>query len=75
MKGDAELMLAKLRWAILQIKLLENEFEQVGVALKHGIITPSGALAWIHDFGGTAWLPPSGDALDVLPDRMGGRPG
>jgi hypothetical protein len=74
MKGEAELMLAKLRWAILQLKLFENEFEQIGVALRHGIITPSNAAAWVHAIGGTTWLPPSCDVLDVLPDP-GGRPG
>jgi hypothetical protein len=73
MKGEAELMLAKLRWAILQIKLLENEFEQVGVALKHGIITPSGAVAWVHAIGAGSWLPPPQEVLDVLPDKAGGR--
>jgi hypothetical protein len=75
MKGDAELMLSRLRWTALQIKLFENEVEQIGLALKHGIITPSGAVAWVHAIGASSWLPPSGDVLDVLPDRTGGRPG
>jgi hypothetical protein len=69
MKGDTELMLARLRWAVLQTKLLGNEFEQIGVALQHGVVTPSGAAAWVHAIGGDSWLPPAMEALDVLPDR------
>jgi hypothetical protein len=72
MKGDAELMLAKLRRAILQIRLLEAEFEEIGIALRFRMITAEVARAWVHAIDADSWLPPPQEMLEILPDKDGG---
>jgi hypothetical protein len=71
MTPDAELMLGKLRCAVLRAKLFAGELKEIGLALKHGMITPSGAVAWVHKIGGASWLSPPPELLEVLPDKTG----
>jgi hypothetical protein len=57
MTADAEQLLAALRCASLRIKLLGCEVDEVGVSLKHGVITAAGALAWLRQIDGLGFLP------------------
>jgi hypothetical protein len=54
MRGDTELMLGKLRCAVLRAKPFAGELEEIGLALKYGRITPAGAAAWVHEIGGAS---------------------
>lgn len=46
-----EFLLARLRQASLQAKLIEAELTAIGVALKGNIISPEGAVVWIREAG------------------------
>jgi hypothetical protein len=69
MTADTERLLARIKWAVLQIKLFEVEFTEIGTHLRHGVISPAAALAWVEEIDGTGWLPPVKEVLEILPDR------
>jgi hypothetical protein len=56
MTADAERLLAALRCASLRIKLLGCEVDEVGVSLRHGVITVAGALEWLKQIDGLGFL-------------------
>jgi hypothetical protein len=51
---DRELLLAALRSAALRARLDENELNTIGVALRHGMISPEYAVEWLQDIGITS---------------------
>ncbi len=46
-----EFLLARLRQASLQAKLIEAELTSIGVALKGNMISPETALRWVRNEG------------------------
>lgn len=54
-----EFLLGQIRTAALRGRLLVNEYDTVGVALKGNLITPENAVAWLNDIGAGEmfWLP------------------
>jgi hypothetical protein len=67
---DAERLLCRLRIAVLEVRIFENELEHVGVALRHGLLNAAGAGRWLDDIGAAGWLPPDIEPeIDILPDR------
>lgn len=52
MSDHKDYLLAKLRAASLHARLLANEIDSIGVALKDDLITDSTAIEWARDVGG-----------------------
>jgi hypothetical protein len=50
-ESHIEFLLALLRVARLRAKLAACEFDCVGVALRHHLVSYEGALAWLDDVG------------------------
>ena len=44
-----EFVVASLRSASLRVRLIANEIDTAGVALKGGLITPEAALEWVNE--------------------------
>lgn len=53
-RSDSEMLLAQLKVESLQLRLLTSQVDAIGVALKHGMITDSGARHWLADLFGEA---------------------
>ena len=49
MNTDAEILLAHMRVAVLRLKLVQAEIDEVAVTLKAGRISPAGAVAWLRE--------------------------
>ena len=45
----SDFTLAAIRSAVLRVRLIANELESAGVALKGGFISPEMALEWAED--------------------------
>jgi hypothetical protein len=54
--AKTEYLLAALRCARLRIQLLANEVDEVGVALRYGIVTADGAMSWLREIGADTFL-------------------
>jgi hypothetical protein len=52
-------VVASLRSASLRVRLIANEIDTAGVALKGGLITPEAALEWVNEVapGCVGYLP------------------
>jgi hypothetical protein len=48
---EREFMLAALRCAKLRVTLMSLELDEIGVALKHNLITAEFAVSWLHHAG------------------------
>jgi hypothetical protein len=48
---NREYVIAAMRSAALRARLLANEIDVIGVALRDGIVTPEAALLWARDIG------------------------
>ena len=46
-----EFMLAALRSAKLRVSLIGTELDEIGISLKHGMITPECAVSWLDHAG------------------------
>jgi hypothetical protein len=46
-----EFLLQALRAASLRAKLMDNELQSIGVALKNNLIGPDTAIKWAYDMG------------------------
>ena len=57
-----EYLLARLRQATIQARLIEAELVSIGVALKGGAIDPETALMWLREHG-LLWM-----VLPLLPE-------
>ena len=44
-------LLAELRCASLRSRLVTAEIDEIGLALKHNLISPEVAVQWLHDVG------------------------
>ena len=73
-----EFLLARLRQATLQARLIEAELTSIGVALKGEMIDPECALRWIRD-AGLLWMvapvPPEPAPLPAEPEKETGHDG
>lgn len=49
--GFHEYLLVGIRCARLRVQLLQNEMDQIGVALKVGMVSPAVALSWLGEIG------------------------
>ena len=49
--GFHECLLVAIRCARLRTQLLQNEIDQIGVALKGGMVSPDVALSWLSEIG------------------------
>ena len=65
-EGDQhrEWLLAKLRSASLQAKMMDAELTSIGVALKGGMISAESAVSWIREQG-LLWF------ITPMPEEMG----
>jgi hypothetical protein len=54
--GPKEYVLAALRCARIRVQLLANEVDEIGVALRYGIVTTDGALGWLREIGAEGFL-------------------
>ena len=52
MNTRTEYLLSKLRSASLHTRLMANEIDSIGVALKGGLISDELAVSWARDVGG-----------------------
>jgi hypothetical protein len=48
-EDESEFLLACLRTATLRAKLIANELDSVGVALRHNFVSHDGAIDWLRD--------------------------
>lgn len=48
---NREYALAALRSAALRSRLLTNELDLIGIAVRDGLITPEASLLWARDIG------------------------
>jgi hypothetical protein len=53
-----ETMLAALRCARIRIQLLSLEVDEVGLALKHRLVSPEVAVGWLDDIGALQYVNP-----------------
>jgi hypothetical protein len=44
-------ILTELRCASLRARLITTEIDEIGIALKFNMISPEGAVRWLHDAG------------------------
>lgn len=65
-KAKAEFLLAGLRCARLRVQSLQAEIDEVGLALKHNMISPELAVAWLHEIGALQYLNPE---IAAMPAR------
>ena len=63
MNARREYILAKLRAAGLYARLMANEFDSIGIALKGGFIGDEVALQWAVELGGP-------DVFGTMPDSL-----
>jgi hypothetical protein len=49
--GFREYLLVAIRCARLRTQLLQNEIDQIGVALKARMVSPDVALCWLSEIG------------------------
>jgi hypothetical protein len=67
--NNYEFMLCALRCASVRAKLLENEINSIGVALKGKMISPQVALDWATDIGARdliGFIPEASPELKVV---------
>jgi len=57
-----EFVLATMRVGSLRVKLLANEIDAVGVALKNHLISVDDAIAWLDEIGALQFIPEIGAA-------------
>jgi hypothetical protein len=50
-EAHTEFLLSALRVGSLRCKLMDNEINSIGIALKHKMIGPDTAVKWAHDMG------------------------
>jgi hypothetical protein len=48
-RADAERLLARIRCMLIRTRLLAASIEEVGVSLRHRMISPVSALNWLAD--------------------------
>lgn len=48
---NTEFLLAAMRCARLRLQLLQNELDQIGIAMKTGMVSEENALQWLGDTG------------------------
>jgi hypothetical protein len=70
-KADAERLLLRLRLWLIRARLVVNGIEEVGINLRHGIITPVGAYNCLADLAMDADELAAGlaEGEEILPDR------
>lgn len=51
-----DFVLAVTRTALVRIKLLQHEIEEVGVSLSHNLITPEAAVGWLYTIGADQYV-------------------
>jgi len=56
-------VVAQLRLAHMRVRLLLNEIEMIGKALKGNLIEPDDAVAWLRSVNGLEYLIPVEDEL------------
>ena len=49
--GFRDYLLVAIRCARLRVQLLQNEMDQIGVALKGHMVSPEVALCWLSEIG------------------------
>jgi hypothetical protein len=49
--GERDLLLTALRAASAQARLISNQIDTIGIALRHRNVTCAQALAWLRDDG------------------------
>jgi hypothetical protein len=54
---NREWLLAAMKAARCRIRKLEYEVEEVSAALRAGMITTEGAIAWLDQLDGLGWIP------------------
>jgi hypothetical protein len=54
--GFREFLVAAIRCGRLRAQLLQNELDEIGLALKAGLVAPDAAMSWLNDIGGFAFL-------------------
>lgn len=47
----ADYLLAAMRCARLRLQLLQNELDQIGIAMKTGMVSDENALVWLSEVG------------------------
>jgi hypothetical protein len=57
--ADAEILLTAMRAAILRLRLVGADIEEVAAALRAGQITPLGAIYWLRENGVADLVMPS----------------
>ena len=62
-KEYRQYVIAQLRLAHMRVRLLLNEIEVIGKALKAGLIEPDPAIQWLRDANGLEYLLPVEDEL------------
>jgi hypothetical protein len=70
-RADAERLLARVRCMLIRTRLLAASIEEVGISLRHHMISPVSALNWLEDLAidaeAISALLASGE--EILPDR------
>jgi hypothetical protein len=61
----AEYLIAALRCARLRVLLLANEMDEVGVSLKHKMISPQIATEWLQAIGADGFMTGGGERADA----------
>jgi hypothetical protein len=51
-----EYLIAALRCARLRVQLLQNEIDEIGVALRFKLISFDGAVAWLREIGADRYV-------------------
>ena len=54
--GERDLLLTALRAASAQARLISNQIDTIGIALRHRNVTCAQALEWARDEGLLAWI-------------------
>lgn len=54
--GFREYLLVAIRCARLRAQLLQNEIDEIGVALKGRMVTPDVALCWLSEIGAIQFI-------------------
>jgi hypothetical protein len=55
-----EFLMGALCSARLRVRLLQNEIDTVGIAIKSGLITPEVAFEWLRDIDALQFVPEIG---------------
>ena len=54
--GFREFLIAAIRCGRLRAQLLQNELDEIGLALKAGLVAPDAAVCWLDEVGGLPFV-------------------